>query len=58
MVEEDLAGMSIEELAEEELSFAERAERVRGRLTRNQAFLPPRCSRDFIRLPASSRIQS
>jgi hypothetical protein len=41
IVEDDLAGLSREELAEEQRSFAERADRVRGRLTRNQAYLAP-----------------
>jgi hypothetical protein len=40
-VEDDLAGLTREELAEEERSFAERAERVRSRVYRNAPLTPP-----------------
>ena len=40
-VDDDLDGMNDEEIAQERQMFQERAERVRRRVTMNQAFLPP-----------------
>jgi hypothetical protein len=41
VVADDLQGLSTEEVAKEEQMFKDRAQRVRRRLTMNQAFMPP-----------------